>query len=116
MTLVLRGHCPSKKNLWRRGRGGRTYIDDKTADLIDALTVQARAQWKHEPVTHPDVRVQFFARDRRRDRDNLLTTVLDCLREAGVIVNDNIKSFNGAVILLPAVVDKDERVVIEVTV
>jgi hypothetical protein len=42
--------------------------------------------------------------------------VLDCLREAGVIVNDNIKSFNGDVILLPAVVKKDERVVIEVTV
>ena len=69
-----------------------------------------RAQWKHEPVTHSRMSIQFFARDRRRDRDNLLTTVLDCLREAGVIVNDNIKSFNGALILLPAVIDKVERV------
>lgn len=58
--------------------------------------------------------IQFFTRDRRRDRDNLLTTVLDCLREAGVIANDNIKSFNGSVILLPAVIDKVERVKIEV--
>jgi len=58
---------------------------------------------------------QFFTRDRRRDWDNLLTTVLDCLREAGVIVNDNIKSFNGSLILLPAVIDKNERVKIEVT-
>jgi len=37
------------------------------------------------------------------------------MREADVIVNDNIKSFNGAVVLLPAVIDKNERVKIEVT-
>jgi Holliday junction resolvase RusA-like endonuclease len=60
--------------------------------------------------------IQFFARDRRRDRDNLLTTVLDCLGEAGVIVNDNIKSFNGPLILLLAVIDKVERVKIGVMV
>jgi hypothetical protein len=61
--------------------------------------------------------LQFFTRDRRRDRDNLLTTVLDCLREGeGVIVNDKIKSFNSALILLPAVIDKVERVEIEVVV
>lgn len=45
-TLVLKSHCPSKKNLWKRGRGGRTCIDDETAALIDALTTQA--QWKRE--------------------------------------------------------------------
>jgi hypothetical protein len=44
ITLVLHGHCPSKKNLWKRGKGGRTYIDSATQALIDALTVQARAQ------------------------------------------------------------------------
>jgi Holliday junction resolvase RusA-like endonuclease len=114
-TIVLHGHCPSKKNLWKRGNGGRTYIDSETKALIDSLTIQARAQWKHEPVTHPDMRVQFYARDRRRDRDNMLTTILDCLREAGVIVNDNIAQANGTVVLLPAVIDQNERVTIEVT-
>jgi hypothetical protein len=44
----------------------------------------------------------------------MLTTTLDCLREAGVIVNDNINSVNDSLILLPAVIDKDERVKIEV--
>ena len=77
-TLVLYGHCPSKKNLWKRGKGGRTYIDDETQALIDTLTAQAKTQWKHEPVTHPWMSFQFFTQDRRRDRDNLLTTVLDC--------------------------------------
>jgi Holliday junction resolvase RusA-like endonuclease len=80
------------------------------------LTVQARAQWKHELVTHPDVRVQFFAQDRRRDRDNMLTTILDCLRDAGVIVNDSIAQANGTLVLLPGVIDQNERVTIEVTV
>ena len=114
-TLVLFVHCPAKKNLWKRGKGGRTYIDDEVQALIDVLTVQAKAQWKHEPVRHPWMSFEFFTRDRRRDRDNLLTTVLDCLRDAGVIVNDNIKSFNGTVVLLPAVIDKNEQVKIEVT-
>jgi hypothetical protein len=82
-TLVLHCQCPSKKNLWRRGKGGRTYIDDETKALIDAQTVQAQSRWKHEPVKHPWISFQFFTRDRRRDRDNLLTTVLvACVRLA----------------------------------
>jgi Holliday junction resolvase RusA-like endonuclease len=115
-TLVLKGHCPSKKNLWKRGKGGRTYIDDETAALIDALTAQAQAQWKHEPVTHPNMYVEFHVRDRRRDRDNMLTTILDCLRDADVIVNDNVAQFNGTVVLAPALVDSDERTVISISI
>src|SRR5215831_19496099 len=94
------GTSPATETTFEGGtkRSGRT------------LTAQARNQWIGEPVTHPDVCVQFFARDRRRDRDNMLTTVLDCLREAGVIVNDNIAQFNGTVALLPAVIDQKERV------
>jgi hypothetical protein len=60
--------------------------------------------------------IRFLARDRRRDRDNLLTTVVGFLGAAGVIVNDNIKSLNNSLFLLPAVIDKDERVKIEVMV
>jgi hypothetical protein len=45
----------------------------------------------------------------------MLTTVLDCLRDADVIVNDNIAQGNGTLVLLPAVVDQDERVTITLT-
>ena len=34
----------------------------------------------NRPVTHPWMSIQFFA----RDGDNMLTTLLDCLREAGL--------------------------------
>lgn len=58
--------------------------------------------------------VQFYIRDKWRDRDNMLTTLLDCLRDAGVIVNDNVAQCNGLLVVYPALVDKDERVTIEV--
>jgi Holliday junction resolvase RusA-like endonuclease len=114
-TLILHGHLPSKKNLWKRGRGGRTYIDSDVKALIDALTAQAQHQWKDEPVEHPELIVEFYMRDKRRDRDNMLTTVLDCLCAAGVLVNDNVARCNGLLVVYPAVIDKDERVTIEVT-
>ena len=116
-TLVLKGHCPSKKNLWKRGRGGRTYIDDETAALIDALTYQAEAQWCWRgAVKHPDMRVRFYVATKRQDRDNMLTTILDCLKKAGVIEDDNIARFNGVLTVLPALLVKDEeRTVVEIT-
>src|SRR5262249_5004508 len=54
---------PKQKNLWKRGKGGRTYVDSEVKALIDVLTAQARAQWKHKPVTHPKMCGQFFSRE-----------------------------------------------------
>lgn len=91
------------------------FLDDSVKRMIESLTHQAAAQWPDPPAKHPDIRVQFFTRDARGDRDNKLTTVLDCLRDARVIVNDNIAQFNGTVVLLPAIIRAKEMVVIEVT-
>lgn len=82
------------------------------AALIDALTAQAEAQWKHEPVIHPNVMVCFNVSSRRQDRDNMLTTILDCLRKAGVIKDDNIAQFNGTITVHPAVVSEEESTTI----
>lgn len=38
----------------------------------------------------------------------MLTTILDCLREAGVIQNDNIAQFNGTITVPPAVFSDEE--------
>ena len=113
-VLTLEGHCPSKKNLWRRGKAGRMFIDEETKAQIERLTYQANEQWIGKPTVHADVTVRFFVAHRRSDRDNMLTTVLDCLRDAGVIENDNIAKFNGTITVLPAQVAARERVVVEI--
>lgn len=106
---MLKGHCPSNKNLWKRGKGGRTYIESETQALIDTLTEQAKIAWiGREQIVQPNVMVCFHVSSRCQDRDNMLTTILDCLREAGVIQNDNIAQFNGTITVPPAVFSDEE--------
>lgn len=115
MKLVLKGHVPAKKNLWKRGRGGRVYLNREAQDQIDYLTLQAQQKWSgKQPLIHPDFSIQFYVRDQRGDRDNKQSTLMDVLQKAGVLLNDNIKQCNGKITLLPAVVDKNERTVINI--
>jgi Holliday junction resolvase RusA-like endonuclease len=97
--LVLAGPCPAKKNLWKRGRAGRMFLDSTVKAQIDSLTIQARGQWRHGPVNHPRMRFTWYVAAARRDQDGMYTTVLDCLQEAGVLVNDNIAHNNGRKVL-----------------
>ena len=94
------------------------FLDGEVTGQINALTWQAEQQWKKlnlPPLEHPDMDVEFYFADARGDRDNRFTTVLDCLRKAGVIVNDNAKRFNGTLVILPAVVGGGrEGVVIDI--
>lgn len=116
-SLVLWGKCPAKKNLWARGKGGHTFLNAEVKAQIDALTHQARAQWNGRgPVDHPELIITFQVHHARRDRDGMLTTVLDCLQESGILVNDNIAHCNGRMVLLPCrfVEEREERVEIEI--
>jgi Holliday junction resolvase RusA-like endonuclease len=117
-TLILRGPCPSKKNLYRRSRDGRLFLNTEVKTRLDSLTIQARSQWNgHEPVKHPEMSVTFYFSSGRPDRDNRLSAILDCLQEAGVIFNDNAKQFNGRLVLQPAVFVSEgkEKVEVQIT-
>ena len=117
VRLVLHGHCPVKKNAWQRGTTGKMFLDSTVTKQIEALTLQILFQWGNVgPVEHPELTFSFFVHHARRDRDGMLTTVLDCLQAAGVLVNDNLAHANGRLSLEPAVfVDAaDERVEIVV--
>ena len=114
--LILSGHVPAKKNAWRRRANGGIGVDRETHAHIDALILQARVQWgRKAPLVNPDMDVKFIVRDRRGDRDNKLTTVIDVLVKAGVLKNDNMKQFNGTLVLMPAEVHPQEQVFITIT-
>ena len=118
--LTLKGHIPAKKNLMNPGVNRRTgklmfFADEEVKAQIEALVLQAKQQWQRIPAIDPDVDVELFVTHQGADRDNKLTTILDVLRDAGVIANDNIKQFNGTVVILPALVGKVEGVVIDVS-
>jgi hypothetical protein len=108
ITLILYGHCPSKKNGWKRGGAGKMYIPEEMKEQIESLTTQAMFGWssalKSEcaPVEHPDITVKFFVAAKRQDEDGQWTTILDCLQKAGVLLNDNYASFNSRKVHEPA--------------
>jgi Holliday junction resolvase RusA-like endonuclease len=114
VRLVLEGHVPSKKNLLRRSKNGGMFRNREVSKYIDAITLQAKALWGgRAPLSKPRIEATFYCKDQRGDLDNKWTTVQDCLVAAGVIENDNLKSLPGP-ITFGGVVDKNERVVVEI--
>lgn len=119
ILLEIDGPVPAKKNMLRVTRFG-TYHDKDIADQIEQLRVRAWIRWKqlHDgpaPVLeHPDLAVTFYVMDRRSDRDNKLTTILDVLQEAGVLQNDSIRRCNGTITLHPAIIGEVEKTVVEI--
>jgi hypothetical protein len=117
--MTLRGAIPSKKSLYRRAivNGKPSLVIDPTAkQQMNSLQLQAQGLWKYDPVKHPAVKVRFTTSNPAQDRDGMFTTLADLLQSAGVIVNDNIRHFNGTVTLEPAVICNvgDEEVRIEI--
>ena len=113
VTLVLWGHCPSKKSLYRVSASGKLISDAETKSQINVLTTQALLQWgQRGPVEHPEVTTTFYVRSGRSDEDGKTVTLMDVLQKAGVIVNDNHRWFNGRKIHEPCIFVKDgeERV------
>ena len=114
MTLTLRGKIPCKKSKYRRGRSG-LYLDKDTSNSIDSLILQARSQWKREPIEHPHVVVRFWCTSFRADRDGQLATLLDVLQKAKVISNDNAAHFNGRLVIEPVHISNEPRTEVEIT-
>lgn len=113
VTLVLWGHCPSKKSNYRVTADGM-ISSPETKRQMETLTLQAMLQWSKQkgPVEHPDVTTRFYVETARQDEDGMYVTLMDVLQKAGVIANDNIAHFNGRKIHEPCefVVADQERV------
>lgn len=87
--LCLRGHLPTKKNRWKPSRHGGIY-DPSKAETAGVL-LQIQSQWRRRPpVERARVHATFWlAAKRRGDGDGMMTTLLDLLKQAGVLVDDN---------------------------
>jgi Holliday junction resolvase RusA-like endonuclease len=97
MKLVIKGNVPSKKNSKRivtnRGTGKPMLISSqRQMDWHKEAIPEMKKQFQGFQVTEYPIGVTmiFFWGDlRRHDLDNGMATILDALKDAGIIEDDN---------------------------
>ena len=101
MKLIISGTVPSLKNSKQifRTASGRPFItsSNKSKEWTKDAVEELQGQFKGYRVTDYPVslRLVFYNKDNiRRDLDNQLSTVLDAMRHAGVIAEDDNKHIN----------------------
>ena len=113
-VLSFPGHCPAKKSLYRRRRGGGLFLDDEVRGQISRLEWAAREQWGDRPPLNfcDDIVGHFYVLHYKADLDGKWATILDVLQKARVIRNDNMKVIGKSSQV--AYKDGPERAVIEI--
>lgn len=112
ITFLLRGGVRTKKNY--RPRNARNIHNPFKAEH-GAILLQIQNQWQcRPPFERAMVEATFFLDPKRRgDGDGMLTTLLDLLKTAGVITDDNWRRIpRMAAACVPA---DDERIEVIVT-
>lgn len=97
--LVIEARIPSKKNNYKTGAEGKHYIESQVKADIDGIIMELKGQRNKAGMRKPhtgSICVRIFyclpissiKRSRRQDRDNMTTTLFDCLQTAQVVEND----------------------------
>ena len=117
IELTISGPIDAKKNRLKLVRGHAYYDAQTKANMLE-IRAQLGSQWlqtiEHEgrplrvprpPLAHPAMACVFYVSQRgtRGDRDGKWTTVVDELVNVGVLKDDCIEDFNGAVLLTSAI-------------
>lgn len=100
MKLVVYGNVKAKKNEKMIGyrntpRGKKPFImtkEETNEYIVDAIA-QLKKQFKGYKVTNYPVEIQFifyYKYKHRKDLDNSMTTILDCMKDAGIIEDDDV--------------------------
>lgn len=99
MKLIVTGNVKAKKNNKRvayRGRGvnKKPFImtDKDTSDYIVDAIKQLTKQFEGLKITQYPISVQmifYYPTKHRKDIDNSASTILDCMKTAGVILDDD---------------------------
>lgn len=99
-VLAINVPVPSKKN--GRGLGYRAdgklkaYTPRQLQREIDDITMLLRQAWHQHGFFDPaapgvSIEMTLETANLQQDGDGMETTILDCLQQAGVIINDNAK-------------------------
>ncbi len=91
VAFAIQGHLPSKKNRLRRARNGGLFRSAAATAEMEPVLLQIQNQWRRRPpVERARVHATFWLAPKRRgDGDGMMTTLLDLLTQAGVLVDDN---------------------------
>lgn len=102
MKLVVHGNVKAKKNnkqmMLNRKTGKMFPMTDKaTTDYMKDAVAQLKEQFKDYKITNYPILVQmvfFYPTKHRKDIDNSATTILDCMKTAGIIEDDDVTHVN----------------------
>lgn len=102
MKLIVRGNVKAKKNNKRvayNKKTGKPFImtDRATDDYLKDAVNQLKTQFNGCKVSGYPIAVQmvfYYPTKHRKDIDNSMTTILDCMKTAGVIEDDDVNHVN----------------------
>lgn len=91
MRIYLKGETPSKKNSRINLANGRSFPSKRYLEWHKSATVQVYEQTKPKMIDYPcRIEIEFIHGDKkRRDSDNMVSSVLDLLVDTGVLADDN---------------------------
>lgn len=102
MRLVVRGNVKAKKNnkmvAYNRKTGKPFILTNKSTDdyMKDAIQ-QLKDQFEGYKITEYPIGIQmtfYYPTKHRKDIDNSATTILDCMKHAGIIEDDDVTHVN----------------------
>ena len=91
MKIIIRGNIPSTNRRAIGYKNGRPFVFKQKQAEIEDIIYQIEQQQTREFDKCIYIRYIFYFPDRRkRDIDNRIKTLNDCLEEAGVIKDDSL--------------------------
>lgn len=102
MKLVINGNVKSKKNnkmVAYNRKSGKPFILTKkdTDDYMNDAIRQMKDQFQGYEITEYPITIQmsfYYKTKHRKDIDNSATTILDCMKTAGIIEDDDVSHVN----------------------
>lgn len=118
MKLIVHGNVKAKKNNKRVMYNAKTHkpfimTDKTTTDYINDAIKQLKEQFEGYKITEYPIVVQmtmYYPTKHRKDLDNSMSTILDCMKTAGIIEDDDVLHVNEMYVCFGGYDKEDPRV------